>query len=42
VGYFYVPVPYRSGSVVSLVYQDPHPDFESLRALGMVARDFTA
>jgi nucleoside-diphosphate-sugar epimerase len=38
----HVPVPYRSDSVVSLVYQDPHPHFESLRALGIVARDFTA
>src|SRR6202140_4971031 len=33
-------VPYRSDSVVSLVYQDPKPDFESLRGLGIVARDF--
>jgi nucleoside-diphosphate-sugar epimerase len=38
----HVPVPYRSDSVVSLVYQDPKPDFESLRALGIIARDFTA
>src|SRR5258708_40303505 len=38
----HAPVPYRSDSVVSLVYQDPKPDFESLRALGIVARDFTA
>lgn len=37
----HVPVPYRSDSVVSLVYQDPRPDFASLRALGIVARDFT-
>ncbi|MGH7760027.1 MAG: NAD-dependent epimerase/dehydratase family protein [Candidatus Dormibacteraceae bacterium] len=36
----HVPVPYRSDSVVSLVYQDPHPDFASLRAAGIVARDF--
>jgi nucleoside-diphosphate-sugar epimerase len=36
----HVPVPYRSDSVVSLVYQDPKPDFESLRALGIAARDF--
>ena len=36
----HVPVPYRSDSVVSLVYQDPHPDFESFRALGIAARDF--
>jgi nucleoside-diphosphate-sugar epimerase len=33
-------VPFRSDSVVSLVYQDPKPDFESLRALGISARDF--
>jgi nucleoside-diphosphate-sugar epimerase len=38
----HVPVPYRSDSVISLVYQDPHPDFASIRALGIVARDFTA
>jgi len=38
----HVPVPYRSDSVISLVYQDPHPDFASLRAAGIVARDFTA
>jgi nucleoside-diphosphate-sugar epimerase len=36
----HVPVPYRSDSVVSLVYQDPHPDFSSLKALGIAARDF--
>ena len=38
----HVPVPYRSDSVVSLIYQDPKPDFESLRALGIATRDFTA
>jgi nucleoside-diphosphate-sugar epimerase len=38
----HVPVPYRSDSVVSLVFQDPKPDFESLRTLGIFARDFTA
>jgi nucleoside-diphosphate-sugar epimerase len=38
----HVRVPFRSDSVVSLVYQDPKPDFESLRALGISARDFTA
>jgi len=37
----HVPVPYRSDSVVSLVYQDPKPEFGSLRGLGIVARDFT-
>jgi nucleoside-diphosphate-sugar epimerase len=36
----HVRVPYRSDSVVSLVYQDPKPDFDSLRALGITARDF--
>jgi nucleoside-diphosphate-sugar epimerase len=36
----HMPVPYRSDSVISLVYQDPKPDFESLRALGIAARDF--
>jgi nucleoside-diphosphate-sugar epimerase len=36
----HVPVPYRSDSVISLVNQDPHPDFASLRALGIAARDF--
>jgi nucleoside-diphosphate-sugar epimerase len=36
----HVPVPYRSDSVVSLVYQDPRPDFSSLMALGIAARDF--
>jgi nucleoside-diphosphate-sugar epimerase len=38
----HLPVPYRSDSVISLVYQDPNPDFESLRALGISPRDFTA
>jgi hypothetical protein len=33
-------VPYRSDSVVSLVYQDRKPDFESLTALGVIPRDF--
>jgi nucleoside-diphosphate-sugar epimerase len=36
----HLPVPYRSDSVVSLVYQDPKPNFESLRAVGIAARDF--
>jgi nucleoside-diphosphate-sugar epimerase len=36
----HLPVPYRSDSVVSLVYQDPEPDFEPLQALGIAARDF--
>jgi len=38
----HVSVPYRSDSVVSLVHQDRHPDFDSLRALGIIPRDFTA
>jgi nucleoside-diphosphate-sugar epimerase len=33
---------YRSDSVISLVYQDPHPDFESLSELGVSVRDFGA
>jgi len=37
----HLPVPYRSDSVVSLVYQDPKPDFESLKALGITARNFS-
>jgi nucleoside-diphosphate-sugar epimerase len=31
---------YRSDSVLSLVYQNPHPDFESLAQLGIRVRDF--
>jgi nucleoside-diphosphate-sugar epimerase len=38
----HLPVPYRSDSLVSLVHQDRDPDFESLRAIGITARDFTA
>jgi nucleoside-diphosphate-sugar epimerase len=37
----HLPVPYRSDSVVSLVYQDPKPDFDSLKALGIAAREFS-
>jgi nucleoside-diphosphate-sugar epimerase len=33
---------YRSDSVVSLVHQDPHPDFSALKELGVTARDFSA
>jgi nucleoside-diphosphate-sugar epimerase len=33
---------YRSDSVISLVYQDPHPDFASLSELGVSVRDFGA
>jgi nucleoside-diphosphate-sugar epimerase len=36
----HLPVPYRSDSLVSLVYQDRQPDFESLTALGVIPRDF--
>jgi nucleoside-diphosphate-sugar epimerase len=32
---------YRSDSVVSLVHQDPHPDFSALRELGVTARELT-
>jgi nucleoside-diphosphate-sugar epimerase len=31
---------YRSDSVVSIVHQDPHPDFSSLSELGVSVRDF--
>jgi nucleoside-diphosphate-sugar epimerase len=37
----HLPVPYRSDSVISLVYQDPKPDFALLKALGIAARDFS-
>jgi nucleoside-diphosphate-sugar epimerase len=37
-----LPVPFRSDSVISLVRQDPSPDFESLAAAGITARDFSA
>jgi nucleoside-diphosphate-sugar epimerase len=33
---------YRSDSVVSLVHQDPQPDFSALNALGVTAREFSA
>ena len=32
---------YRSDSVVSLVYQDPRPDFSGLQRVGISPRDFT-
>jgi len=38
----HLPVPYRSDSVVSLVYQDRKPDFGTLAATGITPRDFTA
>lgn len=31
---------YRSDSVVSLVFQDPHPDFSRVRRMGISPRDF--
>lgn len=38
----HLPLGYRSDSVVSLVHQDPHPDFSALRELGVTVRDFGA
>ena len=38
----HLPVPFRSDSVISLVRQDRNPDFESLAAAGITARDFPA
>ena len=32
---------YRSDSVVSLVHQDPHPDFSALKELGVTVRELT-
>jgi nucleoside-diphosphate-sugar epimerase len=37
----HLPVHYRSDSVVSLVYQDRNPDFKSLAAVGITAREFS-
>jgi hypothetical protein len=37
-----LPVPFRSDSVISLVRQDRSPDFDSLAAAGITARDFSA
>lgn len=34
-----LPVGYRSDSVISLVNQDPHPDFSALKELGVTARE---
>lgn len=31
---------YRSDSVVSIVYQDPHPDFSTISSLGVDVREF--
>lgn len=38
----HIPVPFRSDSVISLVRQDPNPDFNSLAKAGITARDFSA
>jgi nucleoside-diphosphate-sugar epimerase len=38
----HIPVPFRSDSVISLVRQDRSPDFDSLAATGITARDFSA
>jgi len=38
----HLPVPFRSDSVISLVRQDRNPDFDSLAATGITARDFPA
>jgi nucleoside-diphosphate-sugar epimerase len=38
----HLPVPFRSDSVISLVRQDRNPDFDSLAAAGITARDFPA
>jgi nucleoside-diphosphate-sugar epimerase len=37
----HLPVQYRSDSVISLVRHDRNPDFESLAAVGVTARDFS-
>jgi nucleoside-diphosphate-sugar epimerase len=37
-----LPLGYRSDSVVSLVNQDPSPDFSGLKELGFTAREFRA
>jgi nucleoside-diphosphate-sugar epimerase len=37
----HIPVKYRSDSVISLVFQDRNPDFDSLAALGVTAREFS-
>jgi len=35
-----LPLKFRSDSVISLVNQDPHPDFAAMNALGITLRDF--
>jgi nucleoside-diphosphate-sugar epimerase len=37
----HLPVQYRSDSVISLVFQDRNPDFSSLAAVGLTAREFS-
>jgi nucleoside-diphosphate-sugar epimerase len=37
----HLPVQYRSDSVISLVYQDRNPDFNSLAAVGVTPREFS-
>jgi nucleoside-diphosphate-sugar epimerase len=37
----HLPVQYRSDSVISLVHQDRNPDFKSLAAVGVTAREFS-
>ena len=37
----HLPVQYRSDSVISLVHQDRNPDFTTLRAVGVAAREFS-
>lgn len=37
----HLPIRYRSDSVISLVYQDRHPDFTTLSAVGVTAREFS-
>lgn len=38
----HLPVQYRSDSVISLVYQDRNPDFDSLSEVGITAREFAS
>jgi len=36
----HIPLPFRSDSIVSLVHQDPAPDFETAHRLGLLFRPF--
>jgi nucleoside-diphosphate-sugar epimerase len=38
----HLPVQYRSDSVISLVHQDRNPDFTTLAAVGVTAREFSS